>query len=260
VSDQPRMTALQRNYPHLGLHRRMILLRSVGAAAVSLAPVPYLDEWLASSVRRGTIRRLADARRVDLTEPAVRAIADGKVAPPTWKTLVDSTLLSQLMKRAWRSIIWTLAIYRRAEQASRTFAVGTLFDHYCARVHVGGELDQAGAEKVRDAIDEALRTRGGGLGTRLFRQGFLAAGRAALRAPVEIADALTGGLLLRRRSAGDDAEAEEIVDEALAARAVPGSLIGRAVAAVELQFAAAGADYVDRLVTAFETAYRARTS
>jgi hypothetical protein len=39
----------------------------------------------------------------------------------------------------------------------QTFQIGTLFDHYCARHHVGLGLDGARARALRDAMDQAIR-------------------------------------------------------------------------------------------------------
>src|SRR5262245_9208023 len=103
-------------------------------------PAPFVDEWIASLVRRRAIRRLADLRQVDLSEEAVRAVADGREPPPSWQAVFKGTALSMFLRRAWRRALLMLALARRADEIGRAFSLLTLFDHYCARVHVGPAL------------------------------------------------------------------------------------------------------------------------
>ena len=56
-------------------------------------------------------------------------------------TLTAATLLA--LKLAWRKFFALLALGRRAEDMATTFQLGMLFDHYCAKLHVGGEIDRA---------------------------------------------------------------------------------------------------------------------
>src|SRR5262249_3749258 len=66
----------------LAAPRGLVVAHAVGAAFAGLMPIPYLDEWLPSLVRRAMIRRIAEDRGVDLDEAAVRELADGRVPPP----------------------------------------------------------------------------------------------------------------------------------------------------------------------------------
>lgn len=243
---------LARSTEHLARHRRLIIGRSIAAGVVGLAPIPLLDDWLVAVIRRRTIRRIAEDRRVDLDDAAVRAVADGRVPPPSWRSLLGSTALLAVLKRTLRKAILILSVARRVEDMARAFAVATLFDHYCARLHVGAGLDAEAGAELREAMDRAIDSTRGRLVLRLFRHGLYATGRAALRAPVEIIDIASGGTLRRLFSQKDEAAAEEIVEEAVARADGPGGLLSRATSLVETQLSAAGQAYVDELLRAFE--------
>src|SRR4029453_4507980 len=75
-------TEITHHRSYLAENRRLIIGRALAAAAAGALPVPLVEDWLASRVARGTIRRIADSRSVDLDEAAVRAIADGPEKPP----------------------------------------------------------------------------------------------------------------------------------------------------------------------------------
>lgn len=250
-------TELAPRHEHLGLHRRMILLRSVAAGMAGATPVPFLDDWLASLVRRRAVRRIADARRVDLSEEAVRTIADGRVPPPSWRAVFKGTAMTLFLRHIWRRALLLLAVAKRADEVGKAFSLLTLVDHYCARVHVGGELQAADALRLRDAIDEAMKSARGGLTGRLLKRGLFGAGRAALRAPLEIADAATGGAVRRLLAREDEARAEEVVEEALErAASREKSFLARAARGLEAELAEAGGAWQGDLIEAFEAAWR----
>jgi hypothetical protein len=243
------MTAgpLVRTAAHLAPHRRMILAHSVAAAAAGIVPIPYLDEWLPSVIRRAMLRRIAAAHQIDIDEDALRELADGPISPPSWRHLVALGPFLRTARRGLRTAFIAFNLYRRADGASRTFALGTLFDHYCARLHVGIGLDGAAARALRLRIDHAVGKRTPSLGAYLFQRGFAATARATLRAPVELWRAL-----LARPA---DAEAEELavedaIDASLAAG--PSSFLARTVRAVDRQLGALGSGWVAGLVDALE--------
>src|SRR5688572_28221380 len=256
-------TELAARHEHLALHRRLILMRSMAAGVAGAVPAPILDEWLASLLRRGTVRRIADLRSVDLSDEAVRAVADGREPPPSWRSLVKGTALSLALRRAvraaWRRALVILALARRADDIGRTFSVMTLFDHYCARLHVGGELGVEQAQRLRAAIDEAVSQTRGGLTGRVLRRGFFGAGRALVRAPLEIVDAATGGAVRRRLARNEEARAEESLEEALErAASHEKGFLPRAARSVEAELATAGGAWQGELIEAFEAAWARR--
>ena len=243
---------LQRSLAHLGATRRLIAGHSAAAAVVGLLPIPYVEDQVPALIRRAMIRRIAEARHVDLDEEAVRAVAEGRVAKPNWRSLLGVGSLVRTARRSVRTALLAYGIYRRSEAASRTFALGTLFDHYCARHHVGVGLDAAQAFVLRERIDAAIASKGGSLGAYALRRAFTAGLRAAVRAPFEIASALTFGRIKRLR-AKDEVEAEELVETTIDSElAGQGSFLARVVNAADRQLSSMGNGWIDGLVGAFE--------
>jgi uncharacterized protein (DUF697 family) len=141
---------------HLGSHRRLILGRALLSGAAGLVPVPYLDDLLAGQVRAGLVRRLADLRRVDIDGNAV-----AELATPTGSRVLHAAGIGAVLlggaQKVWRRVAASILVVRRADEAMQTFQIGTLFDHYCARHHVGLGVDGAKAKKLRDTMDQAIR-------------------------------------------------------------------------------------------------------
>ena len=146
-----------------------------------------------SRVQRGTIRRIAESRSVNLDDSAIRAIADGPQKPPESAEIAGGSLAFRLAAQSLRRLVLVYLAARRAQAATRSFLIATLFNHYCARLHVGMGLDGPRAHELRAAMDRAIARTPGKLGRRLFRRSLLGAARASVRGPVRIADAVTGG-------------------------------------------------------------------
>jgi hypothetical protein len=237
----------------------MIVLRSLASGMAAMTPLPYLDDWMAATIRRHTIQRIADARRVDIDKAAVHAIADGETAPPTWRTLVSAALLPRLVGRGVKKMLVLMAATREADATLRAFGVATMFDHYCTRLHVGAGLHASDGKALRAHMDAVLRGARGRVAARLFRRALAASGRAALRAPIELVEIATGGLLrrLRGRLGGDSGEtqAEEVVESAVT-RAEAHGFLAKVTGAVEAGLQSAGGTYIDEIVTAFEARVR----
>jgi hypothetical protein len=249
------------NRSYLSENRRLIIGRSLASAAAGALPVPMVEDWLASRIRRGTIRRIAEARSVDASDAAVRAVADGAESPPEWADIVGGTVAYRFLARQWRKLLLVYLVARRAQAAARAFLVGTLFDHYCARLHVGMGLDAQRAAELRAVIDRAIDVTPGGLGRRLFRRGALGAARASVSAPVRLADAVTGGMIRRLLSRNQEVEAVQVVDDAIERQlTTKKSFLARSAAALELQVAAEGNPYLERLLGNFDELWRARES
>jgi uncharacterized protein (DUF697 family) len=248
--------AIVRSRAYLEQHRRTILGRSLAAALAGAVPIPLLDDWLVSSIRRSMIRRIADARGVDMDEDAIRTIADGPDAPTKWSELIEGGLAMRLLSRQWSKLVVAVLATRRAQAAARTFEIATLFDHYCARLHVGMGLTGTTGKAVRLRIDQARRETEGGISRHLFRRGLLAAAKTSVRAPVDIADVLTGGRITKLLSGNDEIEATIEVDEALEAQLKSeGSFLARSAAAIELQLAVDRNPYLDNLIDNFDLIY-----
>jgi len=141
---------------HLSVHRRLILSRALLSGAAGLVPVPYLDDLLAGQVRAGLVRRLAELRRVDVDGNAV-----AELATPTSSRVLHAAGLGAILlggaQKVWRRVAASILVVRRADEAMQTFQIGTLFDHYCTRHHVGLGLDGGKAKTLRDAMDQAIK-------------------------------------------------------------------------------------------------------
>jgi hypothetical protein len=250
--------SLRRDY--LSQHRRMIIGRSIAASMAGLVPVPFLEEWLTSTIKRSTIRRIAAAREVDLDDEAVRAIADGPSTPPQWAEVAGGTLIYKLASKAWRRLLYAYVAARRTQAAARNFEIATLFDHYCARLHVGMGLNGEQAMDLRQIMTDAIEQTPGALVDRAFRRAAIATGRATVQAPVELLDIATGGAVRRLLSRGsDEVTAVEEVDQALEAQIhSQQSFLARAATAVELQLSAEANPYVDDVIDTFERLWRGR--
>jgi hypothetical protein len=227
---------------HLDANRPLILGRALISGAASLVPVPYLDELLAALVRESLIRRLAEIRNVDIDPHAVQAVA----APHGSRLLTAATLGSAALgatRRAFRRIAASLLVVRRVDEAMQTFQVGTLFDHYCARHHVGLGLDAQRAAKLRKAMDVAIRDTHGDALQRAFR--------ASLRLPGAFAVTLPKRLWSRLRKKGDGPLDAEKIDGELR-RTETAGFVERAVGSVT----GVGKSYGRSLADAFDQAFQ----
>lgn len=257
-------TALARSRDYLAAQRRPIIARSLVASLAGALPVPFLDDWATSAIIGGTYRRIAAAHHVDLDAEAVKALVYGSQAPPSIAQLATVGLVTRLAGRAARRMMVALATINRARSAARTFTMLTLFDHYCARLHIGPALDGPTALALRGEIGKAIENTPGALAIHPFRRGALAAARATLRAPLEIVDLATRGALrklLAKRPEVTEAEAvddlEAAVESALASKT---GFLSRAVAAVEIQLSAEVNPFLEGAIENLDRRWRAWTA
>lgn len=245
---------------YLAGNRRMILGRALAATLAGTVPLPFVDDWLVRRVLGAGYRRIANAHRVDLRDEAIEKLVHGRTSPASWTEMAASGVAFRLATGAWKRLLVALTTVRRARAASRTFLVMTMFEHYCARLHVGAALDAPTALRVRDAIADAIEATPGGLSFEPFRRGARSAARATLRAPLELADVVSGGRLRKLLERGRDvAEPDEVtaldraIDEALADQT---SFLGRAATAIEVQLSAEVNPYLDAVIARFDDAWR----
>jgi hypothetical protein len=261
--DKPAELVIRRQ--HLEGHRRLIIGRSLAAAVASAVPVPLLDDWLRAAILSSTFRKLAAGHQVDVDEEALRNLVHGRSDPPELgKLFTDATLLT-ILRQSWRRLVVVVTAVRRVQAAARYFTLTTLFDHYCARMHVGlGIAGHAGYE-LRQIMDQAVSETSGGLSHHLFRRALVAAARATVRAPAEIVDIATAGmfrrLLARRQQDQQTTEmaAAQEVDAVLEQQlALEESFLARATRAVELQLSVQANPYLDAVIDRFEHLWRRR--
>jgi hypothetical protein len=235
-------TALVARRDHLVKNRRLILGHTMASTLAGLVPVPYVSEWLPALVRRDLVRRIAESRGVDLDEAAVRMIAEGEVPKPGWRSVISATPLLRFAGRSVRAAFVAWNVYRQGEGAARSFALSTLFDHYCARMHVGGEIGLEDARVLRKRMEAAVKSPAGGLARWTLARAFTSALDAARKAPLALVEALKSR---KPPAAGEEIEAEEITGEALAE-------IDDAAISVEKRLAGPGRTFIDGLIDAFE--------
>ena len=252
-------TALTKRHDHLVHNRRMLIGRSLAATVAGTLPFPLVEEWLSSTITRRTIARIADSHAVDMSDEALRAIADGPRRAPEWTDVAGGTLAGKLLTRGWRKLLIGVIAARRTQVAGHTFLVATLFDHYCARLHVGLGLDGHDAAELRSLMGKAITSTSGGLSRHMFRRAVVSAARATAKAPLEIADIATGGAVRKLLTRGDEVEAVTEVDEELERQmAAKDSFLARAAFIVELELSADSNPYLDDLIEAFESLWRKR--
>ena len=168
---------------HLAANRRFIVQRSLLATAVGgIVPLPVMDEYLAGRVKAGMLMKLAERRQVDLAPSSAELLGDPRGGTAMRNaTLTAATLLA--LKLAWRKFFAVLAVGRRAEEMASTFQLGTLFDHYCTKMHVGAGLDRARAIELREIMHAALAEAERTAVVNAFREGSRVLGQTMLEAP-----------------------------------------------------------------------------
>lgn len=244
---------------YLSDNRRLIIGRAIASAAAGALPIPLVEDWLASRVSRGTIARIAKRHLVDVEEGAIRAVADGPDQPPEWAEVVTGAVAWRILRRSLRKFVILVVAARRAQAAARHFEIATLFDHYCARLHVGMGLDRPRAAELRAVMEEAIRTTPGGLSRRAFRRGLVRAARASMRTPLRLANAASGGMVRRLLKRSSEVEAVAEVDDSIERQLESeSSVLTRAAQAVEHELTAEGNPYLDALIDNFDALWRKR--
>ena len=241
---------------HLGENRRLIVRRSLLATAVGGAiPLPVLDDYFAGRVRAGMLMKIAERRRVDIAPSSAELLGDPREGTAVRNaTLTAATLLA--LKLAWRKFFALLAIGRRAEEMATSFQLGMLFDHYCARLHVGAGIDRTAAMELRAAIFMAVADSERGAFVGAFREGGRVLGRSVLEAPTWVGERIERAARRWSETGGASADPGDAVpaeggtdadDQGDEAR-----WLDKAAGAVESRLGRAEQNYLSGLVRAFE--------
>jgi hypothetical protein len=263
-SDQPELIVLPGGagkivpgeLDHLTVNRRFIVRRSLLATAVGgVVPLPVMDEYLAGRVKAGMLMKLAERRQVDLAASSAELLGDPRGTTAMRNaTLTAATLLA--LKLTWRKFFAVLAVSRRAEEMASTFQLGTLFDHFCAKMHVGAGIDRERAIELRDVMHAALAEAERAAIVNAFREGSRVLGQTMLEAPawanarIERAArrwAASGGTTTDATPGADD----DVGDDADA------RWLDRASTEVDGRIGGLGQDYLVSLVRTFERRWRA---
>jgi hypothetical protein len=241
---------------HLAQNRLLIVRRSLLASALGgLIPVPVMDDLVAGRVRAGLYMKLAATRQVDLPAPAAEVLAEDKGSSAMRNiTLTAATLLA--LKLAWRKFFALLAAGRGAEEMATIFQVATLFDHYCAKLHVGGPLSRAQAAELRQHIHASVNRTSKSKLVGAFREGGRILGRSVIEAPAWVSRSLTRYAERWLRTSGHpDAAAAWPPEESEEER----TWLDRAAHVVEEGLSALGQDYLGDLIDNFENEWRKRS-
>jgi hypothetical protein len=239
---------------HLAENRRLVVRRALLATALGgVIPIPVLDDYFAGRVRAGMLMKIAERRRVDIATSSAELLGDPREGTAVRNaTLTAATLIA--LKLAWRKFFALLAIGRRAEEMATAFQLGMLFDHYCAKLHVGAAIERTQAMELRAAIFAALADSERDALVTAFREGGRVLGRSVLEAPTWMSERIeraarrwaeSGG---RTADPGDEADPAEGADEA--------RWLDRAAGAVESRLGRVSQGYLFTLVQAFERRWR----
>ncbi len=242
---------------HLGANRGLIIRRALLSTALGgFIPLPVLDDVVAGRVRAGLYMKLAARRGVDLSASAADVLAQG-AGGSTLRNITLSAATLVALKLAWRKFFALLAAGRGAEEMARTFQVGLLFDHYCARLHVGGAISRAQADEIRSLIHQTVTQTSRARLVAAFRDGAQVLGRSVLEAPRWLSRQMAGYAERWTRTGGHPEAAPptepngEPDDEEQA-------WLDRAASAVEAGVRDLGTEYLASLVEAFEARWGQR--
>ena len=247
-----------RRLTHLGDNRGIIVKRALMATAMgAVIPIPVVDEYISGRVRAGLLMKLAQARNVDLPASSAELMGDPREGSAVRNaTFTAITLIA--LKLAWRKIFALLAAGRGAEEMASNFQYATVFDHYCATMHVGGPIDRQRAAELRKVIHETVdRTEKATL-TAIFRDGGRILGRSLLEAPRWVTTRLTGLAQRWVSTRGDVSATFDPAQDVAAAEGV--RWLDKASAAVESRLGSLGTDYLAILVEDFEARWAKRAS
>ena len=237
---------------HLAENRKLIVRRALLATVVGgVIPLPVLDDYFAARVRAGMLIKLGERRQVDIAQSSAELLGDPREGTAVRNaTLTAATLLA--LKLAWRKFFAVLALGRRAEDMATTFQLGMLFDHYCAKLHVGGEIDRHQAALLRFAIHGALGESERAALVTAFRDGGRVLGRSALEAPAWMSARLERAARHWAESGGRSADPGDVPEVDPGSDVEEARWLDRASAAVEARLAHLEQSYLVRLVASFE--------
>jgi hypothetical protein len=241
-------------FAYLGTNRSIIVRRSLLATALGSIPVPVVDDYVAGRVLAGLLMRVAEQRKVDLPQGSAELLADPRESSTIRHATVTAITLVAL-RLAWRKFSALMAASQGAEEMATTFQFATLFDHYCAKLHVGGAIDRKRAYYLRKAIHETVERTEKSTLVAGFRDGARVLGRSLLEAPRWLTTRLT--TLAQRWVAtrgNPDATFDPAADVAAAGET---KWLDRATQAVESRLGGIGHDYLSVLVDDFERRWNA---
>jgi len=225
---------------HLADLRARIAARAVATALAGLVPLPIVDDMASEAARRSMLRLIARERKLEVTRGAIANLAVEDDAP-TWRRMASAAAIGSLLWRSLRKVVLVLTVARQGDEAARTFQIGTLFDHYCQKIHPGGELDATTARRLREAMTEAMDAVRRETVKKAFQHGLLAAARTTTRVPLKLVMGFVRAVTGRR---------EEAVDAAVQAAENEG-FISKAARVVSDEITTSGTEFLSALIGDF---------
>jgi hypothetical protein len=239
---------------HLAENRRLIVRRALLATAVGgVIPIPVLDDYFAGRVRAGMLAKIAERRRVDLAPGSADLLGDAREGNTVRNATMFAAMLLAL-KLAWRKFFALVALGRRADDMATSYQLGMVFDHYCAKVHVGGGIDRAQAALLRQVIFSALSESEKQAFVGAFREGGKVLGRSFMEAPNWLGERMRLAAERWAESGGQSTDPEEVPD--IGDAADEARWVDRAAAAVESRLGRAEQGYLAGLTQAFERRWK----
>jgi hypothetical protein len=199
------------------------------------------------------LMNIAERRQVDLALSSAELLADPREGTAMRNaTLTAATLLA--LKMAWKKFFAILAIGRRADEMATTFQMGTLFDHFCAKLHVGSGLDRTRAIALRVVIQGTLAETEKSAVVAIFREGGRIMGQSMLEAPAWMSGRFQKAAEDWVRTGGQPGVTLDKDDSV--APAAEARWLDRATATVEDGLSHLGNNYLETLVRVFERRWR----
>jgi hypothetical protein len=234
-------------FAHLALHRGLIVRRALLSSAIrGFLPVPMVDDVLAGRVRAGLYTKVAAGRQVDLPPAAAAILAEANLQGAAKRSFVAAAAV--IAKFAGRKFLALVAAGRGAEEMAQTFTRATLFDHYCAKLHVGGEITAADATRLRACLAASGRGVARDPTLAAFREGSRVLGRSMLEAPRWVSQRIAALGERFVHSGGNPDVLDAFPEQASGETA----WLDRAAHRVEETMAQAGTEHLARLMRAFE--------
>jgi hypothetical protein len=183
VRAEPVLPERTEHLAHLREHRGLIIRRALLASAIrGFFPVPVADDLLCRRIGAGLFQKVAALRQVDLPTECAATLAQAG-GPGAVVNLSFAAMATLVAKFAGRKFLALLAAGRSAEDMARTYLRATLFDHYCAKLHVGGPITAATANRLCSCLEVGVADLSAGPVLEAFRGGGRLLGRSLLEAP-----------------------------------------------------------------------------
>lgn len=148
-------------------NRGVVLGVSLACGAVGLIPVPLLPDLVIAGLRHWLLLHLARRRQVTVTAHGARVVMERlRVSPDRLATITAAIAGLRSLRKLARAML----LFLRFEDVVQTFLLGTYFDYYLLRYHVGDELNPQQAARVHEAAGRALVTARVDVLVALFRR------------------------------------------------------------------------------------------